>query len=85
MTSSNMMMGQDAMYALIAGAIVEMTPLRSIVPGLPPVVHSALAGAIAKPMYLTATAGVPFNFPDCMDTKQAGLGAAGGFVANMYM
>ena len=81
----NMMLGEDTMYAVAAGAVVEMTPLRSIIPMLPPVVHSALAGAVSRPLWDMVTKNASFSIPKCMDTQQAVAGAAGGFVANMYM
>lgn len=79
------LMTQDTMYAVAAGAVVEMTPLRSLIPMLPPVVHSALAGAMIKPAMDTLQNGMPFNFPDCFNTARLAYGAAGGLVANMYL
>ena len=76
---------EDMVYAMVAGAIVEMSPLRSIVPMLPPVVHSAIAGAVARPLWDTATKGASFSIPKCLDVQQSLYGAAGGFVANMYL
>ena len=77
-------LGEDTVYAVAAGAVVEMTPLRSIVPMLPPVVHSALAGAVSKPLWDMVTKGASFSIPKCLDTQQAVAGAAGGFLISVY-
>ena len=58
----------ELMYAAVGGVIVEMTPLRSIVPGLPPIVHHALGGILARPI-IDMTKGGELTMPDI--TSQA--------------
>ena len=74
----------ELMYAAAAGMIVEMTPLRSIVPGLPPIVHHALGGILARPI-IDMTQGGELTMPDITSkgsAKKAAVAALAGMIAN---
>ena len=73
----------EMMLAAVGGLIVAMTPLRSIVPGLPPIVHHALGGILARPI-MDMTQGGELTMPDITSkasAKQAAIGAVAGMVA----
>ena len=74
----------ELMYAAVGGMIVEMTPLRSIVPGLPPIVHHALGGILARPV-IDMTQGKEFKMPEARMGKNAAIGAVAGMVASGRM
>ena len=76
--------GTELMYAAVGGMIVEMTPLRSIVPGLPPIVHHALGGILARPI-IDMTRGGELTMPDILSkasAKKAAVAALAGMIAN---
>ena len=71
------------MLAAVGGMIVEMTPLRSIVPGLPPVAHHALGGIFARPV-TDMVQGKELSMPDTTSTasaKKAAIAVIAGLVA----
>ena len=75
---------QELMYAAAGGMIVSITPLRNLVPALPPVVHTALGGMFAQSV-MDVIQGKDFQMPQCLSMKKAAVGAAGGMLADMYL
>ena len=77
----------ELMYAAVGGIIVEMTPLRSIVPGLPPIVHHALGGILARPI-IDMTKGGELTMPEFTSkasAKKAAVASLAGMLANSRM
>ena len=77
----------ELMYAAVGGVIVEMTPLRSIVPGLPPIVHHALGGILARPI-IDMTQGGELTMPEFTSkasAKKAAVASLAGMLANSRM